>query len=163
VILEVKSQADRKGRISLRTTEVGGVINRPVEDVFAVLSDPENAPKWSLNAIEEKLTSPPPVRVGTTRRALVRSLGGGTTENHAVCTAFELNRRLAWKSTSGLVPFSVTVDMTPVDGATRLDSTWAFEFHGPLRLVAPLLQLMFKRAMQRDVENLKLLMEAGML
>ena len=139
---------------------IGGIINRPVEDVFAVLSNPENAAKWSLSALDEKLTSPPPVRVGSTRHAVVRSFGGGTTQNDAICTAFEPNRRLAWKATSGLVPFSVTVDTTPLDGATRLDSTWTFEFHGPLRLVQPLLELMFRRAMRRDVDNLKLLMEA---
>ncbi len=142
---------------------IGGIINRPVEDVFAVLSNPENAPKWSRSALEEKLTSPPPVRVGSTRRAVVRSFGGGTTQNDAICTAFERNRRLAWKATSGPVPFAVTVDTTPVDGATRLDSTWTFEFRGPLRLVRPLLELMFRRAMRRDVDNLKVMMEAGTL
>lgn len=142
---------------------IGGIINRPVADVFAVLGNPENAPKWALSAIEEKLTSPPPVRVGSTRRAVVRSFGGRTTQNEAICTAFEPDRTLAWKSTSGIVPWSVTVDMTPIGGATRLDSAWTFEFHGPLRLVRPLLELMFRRAMQRDVDNLKVLMEAGRL
>jgi uncharacterized protein YndB with AHSA1/START domain len=142
---------------------IGGIINRPVADVFAVLSNPENAPKWALSALEEQLTSPPPVRVGSTRRAVVRSFGGRTTQNEAICTVFEPDRTLAWKSTSGLVSFSVTVDTTPLAEATRLDSAWTFEFHGPLRLMRPLLELMFRRAMQRDVDNLKALMEAGRL
>ncbi len=147
----------------MKPIRIGGIINRPVEDVFGVLSNPENAPKWSLSALEEKLTSPPPVRLGSTRRAVVRSFGRGTTQNEAICTTFERNRRLAWKSTSGLVPFSVTVETTPVPGGTRLDSTWIFEFHGLLRPAAPLLELMFRRAMQRDVDNLKVLMEAGLI
>lgn len=72
-----------RGRPTLALCEprVGGVIKRPVEDVFRVLSNPENAPKWSLNALEEKLTSPPPVGVGSTRRAVVKSFGGRTAEN----------------------------------------------------------------------------------
>lgn len=147
----------------MRPIYIGGTINRSPEDVFAVLSNPENAPKWSASAIEETLTSPPPVRVGSTRRAVVKSYGGRTTVNTAVCTAFEPNRKLGWDSTSGLVPFSVVVDLLPVDGGTRLDSTWSFNFKGPLRLAAPLLVRMFKRAMQNDIANLKALMESGKL
>ena len=144
----------------MRTIRVGGTIRRPVEDVFAVLSDPENAPKWSPNAVEEKLTSPRPVQVGSTRRAVVRTLGKGTAENHAVCTAFEPNRRIAWRSTSAPVPFEVTVDFTPIDGATRVDSVWTWVPKGLLRPIAPLLDLMFKRAMQQDVDGLRRMMEA---
>ena len=147
----------------MRPIRISGFINRPVEDVFAVLSNPENAPKWSLSAVDERLTSPPPVRVGSTRRAVVKSFGGGTTQNEAICTAFEPNRRLAWQSTSGIVPFAVTVDTTPVDGGTRLDSMWTFEFHGLLRLARPVLVRLFRRAMQKDVDNLRALMEAGKL
>jgi hypothetical protein len=55
------------GGALLRTMRVGGTLRRPVEEVFGVLSDPENAPKWSPNALEEKLTSPRPVRVGSTQ------------------------------------------------------------------------------------------------
>ena len=105
----------------MKPLRIGGIINRPVADVFAVLSNPENAVKWALSALEEKLTSPPPVRVGSTRRAVVRSFGGNrTTQNEAICTAFEPDRTLAWKSTSGLVPWSVTVDMTPIGGVPAL-------------------------------------------
>jgi uncharacterized protein YndB with AHSA1/START domain len=147
----------------VRTVRVGGPVRRPVEDVFRVLSNPENAPKWSFNAIEEVLTSPPPVRVGSTRRALVKTFGRGTSENHAVCTAFEPNRRIAWKSTSAPVPFQVTVDFLPIDGGTQIDSLWEWEAKGGLRLVAPLVDRMFRRTMEQDVANLAILMEAGKL
>ena len=147
----------------MRTMRVGGIIRRSVEDVFGVLSDPENAPKWSHNAFEETLTSPRPVRVGSTRRAVVRTLGGHREENHAVCTVFEPNRRIAWRSTSARVPFEVTVDFTPFDGGTRIDSIWTWEPKGLLRPVAPLLDPMIRRAIQRDVDNLRVLMESGAL
>jgi uncharacterized protein YndB with AHSA1/START domain len=147
----------------MRTVRVSGIVKRPVEDVFAVLSNPGNAPKWSLNAVEEVLTSPPPVRVGSTRRAVVKSFGGPTNVNYAVCTAFEPNRTIAWRSTSAIVPFEVTVDFRPVDVGTAIDSTWTFEPKGLLRPLGPLLARMFQSAMRRDVENLARLMEAGEL
>lgn len=130
-------------------------------DVFRVLSNPENAPRWSLNALEEKLTSPPPVGVGSTRRAVVKSFGGRTAENHAVCTEFEPNRRIAWQSTSAPFPFHVTVDFRPVDGSTQIDSTWSWEPTGIMRPLAPLLDRFFKSVLRRDVENLAAVMEAG--
>lgn len=146
-----------------RTIVIGGVIRRSVEDVFGVLSDPENAPRWSLNALEEKLTSPRPVRIGSTRRAVVKRFGRGTDVNEAVCTAFEPNRRIAWRSTLAPVQFEVTVNFTDADGSTRLDSIWSWQPTGLLRAVAPLVDLMFKRAMGKDVDNLRRLMEADEL
>lgn len=148
---------------TVRTIRVGGVIRRPVEDVFRVLSNPENAPKWSLNALEEKLTSPPPVGVGSTRRAVVKSFGGRTAENQAVCTEFEPNRRIAWQSTSAPFPFHVTVDFMPLDGGTRIDSTWTLQWTGLMRPLGSLLDGYFTSVMRRDVENLARLMEAGEL
>jgi uncharacterized protein YndB with AHSA1/START domain len=145
----------------LRTIRVGGVIKRPVEDVFRVLSNPENAPKWSLNALEETLTSPPPVGVGSTRRAVVKSFGGRTAENHAVCTEFEPYRRLAWRSTSAPFPFQVAVAFTPIDGSTQIDSIWTFQLTGVMRPLGPLLDRWFESVMRRDVENLARVMEAG--
>jgi uncharacterized protein YndB with AHSA1/START domain len=94
---------------------------------------------------EETLTSPRPVRVGSTRRAVVKTVGGRTSENHAVCTAFELNRRIAWRNTPAPVPFEVTVNFTPHDGGTRVDSIWTWVPKAVFRPAAPLLDLMFRR------------------
>jgi hypothetical protein len=53
------------------------------------------------------------------------------------------------------VPFEVTVDFTPFDDGTRVNSLWIREPKGLLRPAAPLLDLMFKRARQRDVDGLR--------
>jgi len=137
----------------MRTIRVGGTIRRPVEEVFGVLSDPENAPKWSPNALEEKLTSPRAVRVGSTRRAVVKTFGGGRAENHAVCK--RSNPTAESPGAAAPMPFEVTVDFTPFDDGTRVNSLWIWEPKGLLRPAAPLLDLMFKRARQRDVDGLR--------
>ena len=53
------------------------------------------------------------------------------------------------------MPFEVTVDFTPFDDGTRVNSLWIWEPKGLLRPAAPLLDLMFKRARQRDVDGLR--------
>jgi uncharacterized protein YndB with AHSA1/START domain len=55
--------------------EVSTVISRPVEEVFAVLSNEENRPKWSNTTIEIKKTSEGPIGAGTTWRGVDRIFG----------------------------------------------------------------------------------------
>ena len=47
----------------MATARLGTTIARPVQDVFAVLSDVTNVPRWSRNTIEERLITPGPLRV----------------------------------------------------------------------------------------------------
>jgi len=57
------------------TIEVSIVINRPLEEVFAFLSDLENNLKWRPGQIEAKKTSAGPIGVGTTYRMINNVLG----------------------------------------------------------------------------------------
>ncbi|HEY8869014.1 MAG TPA: SRPBCC family protein [Candidatus Limnocylindrales bacterium] len=47
------------------------VIGRPIEDVFAVLTNVENTEKWFPTKVREWWTSEPPHGVGSTRHAVV--------------------------------------------------------------------------------------------
>ena len=147
----------------MSTTALTVTIKRPVEDVFAVLTHIENAAKWS-RAIEETLTTPGPMGIGTRRRAVVPTFGGRTTENEMELTDFEPNRRLAMRGISGF-PFEVriVIEFSRVGDATRLDWLVSFEPGGLLRPMAPLFGAFYKRSFAKDLENLKAMMEAGAL
>lgn len=138
-------------------------INRPIDDVFRVLTTPEDTPTWSSSAIEEQLTSPGPVGVGSTRRAVVRSFGGRTTTNETIVTAFEPNRRVAMRSVSAPVPFEAAWSFATLPEGTRVDWTWSFELKGVARLIGPPFAAYFKRSLQQDLARLKRMMEAGEL
>lgn len=138
-------------------------IDRPIDDVFRVLTTPEDTPKWSSSAVEEALTSPGPVGVGSTRRAVVRSFGGRTTTNEAMVTEFEPNRRVAMRSISAPVPFEAAWSFTGVPGGTRVDWTWSFEFTRAMRAFGPAFAAYFRRSLQKDLDRLKRMMEAGEL
>jgi len=147
----------------MSTAEMTITIARPVADVFRVLTTPEDTPKWSSSAVEEQLTSPGPVGVGSTRRAVVRSFGGRTTTNETVVTAFEPNRRVAMRTVSAPVPFEAAWSFTPLPEGTRVDWTWSFAFGGATRLFGPLFAVYFRRSLQADLARLKQMMEAGEL
>jgi uncharacterized membrane protein len=141
--------------------ETTTVINRPVEEVFAVLSNVENNPKWSSAFLEVKKTSQGPIGVGTTWRGVGKFLGKRT-EVELEATEHEPNRKLAHKSTS---PFPVNQQMTfeNVNGGTRVSVRFEAEPGGFFKLAEPLLASMIKRNIEGELANLKDLMEANLL
>lgn len=122
--------------------EVSTTINRSVEDVSAIPSNVEDTPKWSSNALEEKMTSAGPVGVGSTRRAVVRSFGR-TFEDEAEVTEFEPNSKIALQGISGPFPSRVSMDFDRVTGGTRVDWTWELAPRGFLKLAGPLFARVF--------------------
>ena len=50
----------------MTTFENTVLIARPIEDVFAFLSDLENVPKWNYSIVETRKVSEGPIGVGTT-------------------------------------------------------------------------------------------------
>ena len=147
----------------MSTAALTVTIRRPAADVFAVLTNLENAARWS-RAIEETVITPGPFGVGTRRRAVVPMVGGRTTENVMELTEFEPDRRLAMRSVSGF-PFEVriAIDLVPVADDCRLDWLTSFDAGGLLRPSGPLLAAAYRRSFAKDLAKLKAMMESGEL
>ena len=142
--------------------ELSVVIDRPVEDVFAVLTDPEKQPEWSSATLEATKTSPGPVDVGSRARFVAKFLGRRI-ENESEVTEFEPNRRFTADAKSGPFPFRIAMTFTPVDPGTRVDLTIEAEPGGFFRIAEPLFVSLGKRQFESDLATLKDLMEAGAL
>lgn len=134
-------------------------IDRPVSDVYDVLTTPELTPRWSASAIEEHMTTPGPPAVGSRRRATLRRMGGGTTENEIEIVELEPERRVAVRSLESIAPFTASWTFMPVGGGTRVDWDWDFQLTGPLRLLGPLVTWSFARSFQHDLERLRSMLE----
>jgi carbon monoxide dehydrogenase subunit G len=141
--------------------EISTVINRPVEEVFAFLSNPENDPKWR-SGIEVKKTSEGPIGVGATYRTVVTALGRRI-EGEIEFTEYESNWRCATKTKSGPIPVESQWTFERVEGGTRVDVTLVAEPGGFFKLAEPLLVSILKRQFEADSANLKDLMEAHAL
>ena len=142
--------------------EISTVINRPVEEVFAFLSNYENLPKWSSSSSEVKITSEGPIGVGTTYRTVVKFLGQRI-EGETEVTEYEPNRSCAHKAKSGPFPVENRVTFERVEGGTRVTLTTVAEPGGFFKLAEPLLVSIVKRQFEADLANLKELMEAHAL
>ena len=137
-------------------------IRRPIEDVFAVLTDVEKTGLWFPGDVEEHWTSPPPHGLGSTRRAVVR-MGGRLTENDAVVTEYDPPNRAAMKGIGAGAPFVATLSFARAADGTQVTVTTQFLFQGLMRVIGPPFAVWYARSWNRGLRTLKSMMEAGEL
>ena len=148
----------------MASTDVGVTIARPVEDVFAVLTDPTRSPKWSASAREGELLTGGPPGIGTQRRVVVKGMFGRTMESVMEVTELEPNRAVALKLISATGGTGRTrYTFTPVGEGTRVDWRWEMDPGGWLRPFGGPFMSLFGRTFQKDLDNLKAMMESGRL
>ncbi len=101
-------------------------IDRPVDEVFAFLSDFENVPKWNHAIAETRKSSPGPVAVGATyvqRRQIPKP-----SEEGFRVTELAPGRRLAVEGTLGSFPAKLRYELEPSEqepsSSTRSSCKW---------------------------------------
>jgi carbon monoxide dehydrogenase subunit G len=137
-------------------------INRPIEDVFAVLTNVENTGKWFPGNVKEWWTSPPPHGMGSTRRARVK-MGLMTIENDAVATIFDPPHRAAMKGTSKNAPFEADLRFAAVDGGTQVDTRIDFFMTGAAKPFEGIFIRRYGKSWDQGMVNLKRMMESDEL
>jgi carbon monoxide dehydrogenase subunit G len=138
------------------------VINRPIEDVFAVLTNVENTGKWFPGHVEEWWTSPPPHGLGSTRHARVK-MGLMTSENDAVAMVYEPPHLAVMKGTSPNAPFEAMLKFDETDGGTRVEVTTEMFLRGPSKLFGGMFSRSYGKSWDEGLVNLKRMMESGEL
>jgi uncharacterized membrane protein len=142
--------------------ELGIVINRPIEEVFAVLANLENDVKWRREWVDARKTSGGPIGVGSTFRLVGQFLRWRSETEYEVIE-YERNRITTWKAVSGPLPLTFRRTFEPVEGGTRVTIRYEAEPRGFLKPAMPLFARMGKRQLEGDFPKLKELMEARAL
>lgn len=136
------------------------VINRPVDEIFEFMANAENNPQWQSGTQEAVKTSEGPIGVGTTFTSVSRLLGKRL-ESVVEYTAYEPNKRVAGKVTSGPVPFQFETTFEPAaEGGTKVTGGGEGDVGGFFKLAEPLVARMLKRQFDANNANLKDLLEA---
>jgi len=134
-------------------------INRPVEEVYEYVANPENLPEWTGTVIETRKETPGPLLEGSTFTAVAKFLGRRA-ESPFEVTAHESPLLHSHKSTGGPFPIEWTLTFEEVAGGTRYTQVAEGEPGGFFGLVGPLLERVGRRQLRTDLENLKDLLEA---
>lgn len=136
------------------------VINRPVEAVFAFVTEMNSVPRWapvqSIRALEEG-----PVRVGATYVQVV-DIMGKPVEIATEVTDYQPPRSFAFKSVSGPLPLTSTFTFVPSQDntSTNLLLVGEAEPGGALKFAGPFLNNMVKKQIDDQLTALKRLLEA---
>ena len=135
------------------------IINRPVEKVFAYITDYRNAAKWQSNILETRVTPEGPAQEGM-RVTDVRTFIGYKIESAYKITELEPNAQVSFESMSGPFPYHGNIFFEPVDDATQLTYELEIEAKGFFKLAGNMLAEGIKQEIETSLGLLKRLLEA---
>lgn len=139
--------------------ELSIVINRPVEEVFAYVANPENDPAWAGPVVVSRITSEPPIGVGTTAYQEVNFMGRRA-ELQAEVTQYVEDRLLHLRNTGGMKG-SQTRTFEPAGDGTRFTLVMEGEVPSALRFMEGMATRAIRRQTEADLEKLKAFLEDG--
>jgi hypothetical protein len=139
--------------------EINLVIHRPIEEVFAFISNAENLPRWRAATLEVKPLSGGTPGVGSLFKGRFTFLGRPFEGNLEVI-AREPCHRYATKMVGGPFPLAAHYTLEAVEGVTHLTLIIQGEPGGFFKLAEPLVVSMARRSYESDLHNLKEMLEA---
>lgn len=140
-------------------TQYSIVIMRPIEQVFAYITDVANDLHWQPEISEVKVTSPLPIGVGTTFIEVRRTLGRQFTWNMLV-TDFFPNQRICIESVGGTIPYSGCRVFESLSQGTRVTETSEVVLSLWLRPFSGFIAQMSTRSVAEAYQRLKRILEA---
>ena len=141
------------------TNEKVITINRPVDEVFAYVSDAENSPQWQKALVETRRITDGALGVGT-QYSGVRQFMGLKLESVLQYTTYELNKKIVFKSVSCSSPFEQTYLFESTAEGTRLTSRLDLETSGLMGMAKPLIASGVKREVDESFDLLKNMLES---
>jgi uncharacterized protein YndB with AHSA1/START domain len=133
------------------------VIARPIQDVFAFLSDLENIPRWNYAILETRKVSEGPVGVGTIYHQ-VRSVPSRSQERLEL-TAYDSPRHLEVRGQLGPFRSRLSYALDAFPEGTRLTNAVELELRGPGRLLGRVAVPRVRDAVAANLRKLKELLE----
>jgi carbon monoxide dehydrogenase subunit G len=130
-------------------------IRRPVEDVFDYLADPRNELHWLPGAKSVEHTSEGELGLGSTFIGEYERAGRVELE----IVEFERPSRVTFRARSKMVNFDDAVQLTPVEGGTRLIARMTANPQGLMRLVTPLMGRTMRKQFAANWDQLRRALE----
>lgn len=139
--------------------EASVVINRPVEEVFAFVANPQHDEQWESDISDVQQTSEGPIGVGSTYRGVIHFLGQRIEWNSEV-TQYQPSNRVDFKLAAGPLQLEETVTFEPVEGGTRVTVVYEGDPGGFFKLAAPVVVRMWQGQIEGNLGKLKEILEA---
>ena len=127
---------------------------RPLEEVFAYLSDFSTTAEWDPGVVEAERLTEPPIREGSEFRLLARFLGRETPLTYRV-VEFDPPKAVTLRGENSSVVSLDRMTFEPAGEGTLITYDAELSLKGPMKLADPLLGLAFKRVGDRALAGLR--------
>lgn len=141
------------------TVESSITINKPVEEVYAFVNNPENTTKWQ-GGVETVKYPEGPAQVGS-QYTEVRKFMGKEMNTTLEVTALEENKKYGAKVVKGPVPYEVSVTFTPEGDGTMMTTVVSGEPGGFFKLAEGMVAKQLEEGLAEDGNRLKSLLEGS--
>jgi uncharacterized protein YndB with AHSA1/START domain len=136
------------------------IIAAPAEQVFDLVADERNEPRYNPRIARAEKTSPGPVGRGARFTAQPRRLGTAGVMTVEIVD-YDRPRRLATSIRSSYLDVDGTLTFSKADGGTRMRWSWDMRLRGAMRALSPVVRVIGPRWEHRNWAGLKQFMESG--
>ena len=140
--------------------DLGTLIDRPVKDVFAFITNPANMAKWNSAVVSMEQVTPGAVGMGTKFKSVGEMLGRRI-EGEMEVIAFEPDSKYGFQMNAGPVQVNVTLTFKTVGTGTKLNLNAQGNPGGVFKLAEGVMQGRVKSMMEENLARLKSVLEKG--
>jgi hypothetical protein len=140
--------------------EVTEGIDRPLPEVFNLLSNPGNDSLYREWAQSAEWVSDPPVLFGSTMRTVDR-VKGREVETISEIRLWEPPHRNSFRTIGGSFPSEISMGFEPPETGTKLNSHVKIQFTGIMKLLEALLPGQIVNQAEEDFRKPRHLLESG--
>ena len=133
-------------------------IHRPVEEVFAYVTDTGNDPAWHTDVLEAHKKTDGPIGIGTVWTSRFKP-AMGISEGEMEVIEFEPGRKEVMRGEVGPMHPTLTYLFEPSEGGTRFTRHVQIKISGMMKVMAPVMSLMTRKRNRGFVSNLKRVLE----
>jgi len=134
------------------------LIQCPLEEVEAYLTDISNDSEWQEDVIESAITTDGPIREGTSGYE-IRSIMGVPMRTEWIVTGYQPGKSYTFGSRESMIPYEGTVTFAAESGGTRVTYRFTMRPEGLLALLDSLISIAFTPRFRQNLDNLPLFLE----
>jgi carbon monoxide dehydrogenase subunit G len=140
--------------------DLSTLIDRPVKDVFAFVSNLNNMSKWNSAVVSLQQLTPGAVGVGTKFKS-VGEMMGRRIEGEVQVTSYEPDTKTGFQMNAGPMQINVTISFKPVGTGTKVSLNAQGNPAGVFKLAEGIMQGRVKSLMEENLARLKSVLEKG--